>query len=147
MLLFPPSSSFIHSRVFQGKRQEASRSFNFTFQYVDGILSLNNCKFGNFVFLHLYHWAWNKGYHTARYASYLDLHLEIDSEDLLKTKLYDKRDDLSSHLYVATFQQRLHIYLSADYISQRLCFLSCFRGRGLLLTRKLLNREFLVVKL
>ena len=27
-------------------------------------------------------------------ASYLDLHLEIDSEDWLRGKLYDKRDDL-----------------------------------------------------
>jgi hypothetical protein len=30
--------------------------------------------------------------YTGRSASYLNLHLEIDSEDLLKTKLYDKRD-------------------------------------------------------
>jgi hypothetical protein len=29
---------------------------------------------------------------TARCASYLDLHLEIDSEYRLGTKLYDKRD-------------------------------------------------------
>ena len=30
---------------------------------------------------------------TDRSASYLDLHLEIDSEEWLRTKLYDKRDD------------------------------------------------------
>jgi hypothetical protein len=30
---------------------------------------------------------------TDRSASYLDLHLEIDSEGRLRTKLYDKRDD------------------------------------------------------
>jgi len=29
---------------------------------------------------------------TAKYASYLDIHLEIDSEGRLRTKLYDKRD-------------------------------------------------------
>jgi hypothetical protein len=28
-------------------------------------------------------------------ASYLDLHLEIDSEGWLRTKLYDKRDDFN----------------------------------------------------
>ena len=27
---------------------------------------------------------------TDRYASYLDLHLKIDSEERLRTKLYDK---------------------------------------------------------
>jgi hypothetical protein len=31
-----------------------------------------------------------------RCASYLDLYLEIDSEGRLKTKFYDKRDDLNA---------------------------------------------------
>jgi hypothetical protein len=31
---------------------------------------------------------------TARSASYVDLHLEIDRESLLRTKFYDKRDDV-----------------------------------------------------
>jgi hypothetical protein len=30
---------------------------------------------------------------TDRSASYLDLHLEIDSEGHLRRKLYDRRDD------------------------------------------------------
>jgi len=47
-------------------------------------------------------------------ASYLALHLKIDFEDRLRSKLYDKRDTFNFllwtlHLYVATFQQRLHI--------------------------------------
>jgi hypothetical protein len=33
--------------------------------------------------------------HTDTSASYLDLHLEIDSEGRLTTKLYDKRDDFN----------------------------------------------------
>jgi hypothetical protein len=48
---------------------------------------------------------------TDMYALYLDLHLEIDSEGRLRTKLYDKRDYLNFptfHLYV-TFQQHLQI--------------------------------------
>jgi hypothetical protein len=32
---------------------------------------------------------------TARPPSYLDIHLEDDSEDWLKMKPYDKRDDLN----------------------------------------------------
>jgi hypothetical protein len=32
---------------------------------------------------------------TDRSASYLDLHLEIDSEEQLRMKLYDKRDDFN----------------------------------------------------
>ena len=52
---------------------------------------------------------------TARAASYLDLHLKIDSEDWL----WNKRDDFNFPivkclLYVATFQQHQymeHIFL------------------------------------
>ena len=32
---------------------------------------------------------------TVKSASYLDLHLEIDTRGRLNTKLYDKRDDLT----------------------------------------------------
>ena len=32
---------------------------------------------------------------TVKSASYLDLHLEIDNEGRIKTKLYDNRDDFS----------------------------------------------------
>jgi hypothetical protein len=32
---------------------------------------------------------------TDKSASYLDIHLEIDSEGRLRTKRYDKRDDLN----------------------------------------------------
>jgi hypothetical protein len=44
---------------------------------------------------------------TAMSASYIDLHLEINKEGRLRTKLYDKRDDFNLH--VATFQQHLHM--------------------------------------
>ena len=38
---------------------------------------------------------------TDRSASYLDLHLEIDSEGVwLRTKLYDKRDDFNFPIYM-----------------------------------------------
>ena len=49
---------------------------------------------------------------------YLDLHLHIDSEGRLKTNLYGKRDDFNfpivnfSFIYIAIFQQHLHISLS-----------------------------------
>ena len=32
---------------------------------------------------------------TTNTASFLDLHLEMDSEGRLRTKLYDKRDDFN----------------------------------------------------
>jgi hypothetical protein len=92
---------------------------------------------------------------TDRSASYLDLHLEIDSEKWLRTKLYDKRDDFNfpivnfpficSNIPAATAYE---VYISQLIRYFRACgSYQDFLDRGLLLTRKLLNQGFLLVKL
>jgi hypothetical protein len=58
--------------------------------YTGGVLSLNNLKFGYYVDLIIFYLTINKWHN--RY-SYLDVNKEIDSEDWLRTKLYNKRDD------------------------------------------------------
>jgi len=88
-------------------------------------------------------------------ASYLDLHLVIVSEGLLRTKFYDKRDDFNFPIVNFPFKcsniPAAHAY--GVYISQLIRYSrTCgsyqdFLDRGLLLTRKLLNQEFLLVKL
>jgi hypothetical protein len=56
-------------------------------------LSLNNYKFGDFVDrIYPIESEIKDTTDTAMSASYLDLHLEIDSECLLRTKLHDKRN-------------------------------------------------------
>ena len=63
------------------------------FRYIDDVLSLHNSRFGYFVdHIEL---EIKDTTDTYRSASYLDLHLEIDSEGQLRTKLYDKRDDFN----------------------------------------------------
>ena len=72
-----------------------ARSFNFTFCYIDDVISLNNSTIGDFVDrLELYSIEFEIKDTTDadRSASYLDL-LEVDREGRLKTKLYNKRDD------------------------------------------------------
>ena len=100
MLLFSSTCWCIYSFAFdfiQGilKRSEKklSRSFNFTFRYIDDVLSLNNSKFGDFVD-RIYPTELEIKYttDTARCASYMDIYLEIDNEERLRTKHYDKRD-------------------------------------------------------
>ena len=49
---------------------------------------------------------------TYRSASYLDLHLEIDSEGLLRTKLYDKRDDFNFPIVNIPAAPEYEIYIS-----------------------------------
>ena len=68
------------------------------FRYIDDVLSLNNSRFGDFddriypIELEIKDTTHTD---TRTSASYLDLHLEIVSEERLRTKLYDKRDDFN----------------------------------------------------
>jgi hypothetical protein len=84
------------------------------FRYKDDVLSLNN-----FVDrIYSIEPEIKDTTDTYRSISYLDLHLKIDSEGRLWTKVYDKRDDfnipiVNFHLYAATFQQHWHM----EYIS------------------------------
>ena len=105
----------------------------------------------NFMFCcwsYLSHWASNKDTtNTARSASYLKLHLEIDNESQLRTKLYDKKDDFNFPIgnfpficrnIPASFANEIYIAQLIQY--SRACG-SCqvFLDRRLLLTKKLLN--------
>jgi hypothetical protein len=86
---------------------------------------------------------------TERYASYLYLYLEIDSEGWLRTKERISIFPLGTfHLYVETFHLHMeYISLSWYDILDRACgSYQDFLDRGLLLIRKLLNQWFLLVK-
>ena len=93
---------FLYSYEADFKKNEKKlvRSFNFTFRYIDDVLSLSNSRFGDFVD-RIYTIELEKLDATDSYidtdmsASDLDLHLEIDSERRLRTKLYDNRDDFN----------------------------------------------------
>jgi hypothetical protein len=71
------------------RTKKLARSFNFTFRYSDDVLSLNNTRFGDFVDrVYPIELEIRDTTDTDRSASYLDLHLEIDSDGRLRTKLY-----------------------------------------------------------
>ena len=64
------------------------RSFNFTFRYIDDVLLLNNSRFDDFVDrIYLIELGIKDTTVTDRSASYLDLHLEVDSERPLKNEI------------------------------------------------------------
>ena len=76
--------------------KKLARSFNFTFHYIYDVLSLNNSRFGDFVDrIYPIELEIKDTTDTDRSASYLDIHLEIDSKGRLRTKFYDKRDDFN----------------------------------------------------
>ena len=112
--LYSCDADFIQRRLTKSEKKLA-RSFNFTFRYIDDVFSINNSRFGDFVDrIYPIELEIKNTTYTDRSASYLDLHLEIDSEGWLRTILYDKRDDFNFPivhvpLYVVTFEQHLHL--------------------------------------
>jgi hypothetical protein len=57
---------------------------------------LNNSRFGDYLHrIYPNELEVNDTTDSEKSASYLDLHLEIDNEGSLKTKLYNKRDDFN----------------------------------------------------
>ena len=92
--------------------------------------------------------------YTARSASYLDVHLEVDNDDRLRTKLYHKGDDFNFPIlnfpFICSNIPAAPVY--GVFISQmirysRVCgSYQDFLDRGLLLTRKLLKQGFLFGK-
>ena len=133
LFLYSYEADFIQ-RLLKKNEKKLAWSFNFTFRYIDDVLSLNNSRFGDFV----------DGIYpieldttdTDTSSSYLDLHLKIDSEGRLRTKLYDKRDDFNfpivnfpficSNIPAAPAYGVYTMYLSVDMIFQSLWFLSGF---------------------
>ena len=119
-------------------------------------LSLNNSRFGDFadriypIVLEIKNTT-----DTDTSASYIGLHLDIDSEGRLRTKLYDKRDDFNFPIVNFPFicsnipaVPAYGVYITQLIRYSRACgSYQDFRNRGLLLTRKLLNQGFLLVKL
>jgi hypothetical protein len=72
--------------------KKLARSFNFTLHYIYDVLSVNNSWFGDFVdCLYPIEPEIKDSTDADRSASYLDLHLEIDSEGRLRMKLRQKR--------------------------------------------------------
>ena len=154
LFLYSYEVDFIQGLLKKNEKKLA-RSFNIKFRYIDDGLSLNNSGFGDFVDrIYPIKLEITDTTDTDRSASYLDLHLEIDNECLLRTKL-DKRDDFN--FPIVNFPRICGNIPAAPacgvYISQLIRYSrACgsyhdFLYRGFLLTRKLLNQGFLFVKL
>ena len=121
-------------RGFSRNEKNLACSFNFTFCYIDDVLSLNNSRFGDFVDrFYPIELEIKDTTDADRSASYLDLHFEIDSERWLRTEHYDKNDYFNFPIVNFSFicsnipaASAYEIYLLVDTIFQGLWFLSGF---------------------
>ena len=95
LFLYSYESEFLQKLV-KGKKIHEARAFNFTYRYIDDVLSINNSRFAEFLPLkYPPELEVKETTDTASSASFLDLYLEFDDSGQLSTKIYDKRDDFN----------------------------------------------------
>ena len=95
LFLYSYEWEFLQKLVKDKKIHEA-RAFNFTYKYIDDVLSINNSRFAEFVSL-IYppELEVKETTDAASSASFLDLYLEFDDSGQFSSNIYDKRDDFN----------------------------------------------------
>ena len=137
------------------KQADVIDALNTTSRYLDDIVNINNVYFDNIVSqIYPSELQLNKVNTSDTEATFLDLHLSI-SEDIVSTKIYDKRDDFDFEIVNFPF-------LNGDvprstsygvYISQLIYFARAssydpdFNTRNKLLSQKLLKQAYWYHKL
>ena len=135
------------------KQADVVDAFNTTSRYLDDILNINNVYFENMVSqIYPSELQLNKANASDTEAAFLDLHLSI-SNDIVSTKIYDKRDDFDFEIVNFPFLDgdvpRSTSY--GVYISQLIRFarassyVTDFNTRNKLLTQNFLNRAIGII--
>ena len=95
LFLYSYELEFLQNLVKDKKIHEA-RAFNFTYRYIDDILSINYSRFAEFLpLIYPPELEVKDTTDTTSSASFLGLYLEFDESGQLTTKIYDKRDDFN----------------------------------------------------
>ena len=93
--LYSYESEFLQNLVKDKKIHEA-RALNFTYRYIDHVLSINDPRFAEFLpLIYPPELEITETTDTASSASFLDLNVECDDSGQLSTKISAKRDDLN----------------------------------------------------
>ena len=137
------------------KQADVIDAFNTTSRYLDDILNIYNVYFDNMVSqIYPSELQLNKANTSDTEAAFLDLHLSI-SNDIVSTKIYDKRDDFDFEIVNFPFLDG-DVLCSTSYgvyISQLIHFarassiVADFNTRNKLLTQKLLKQGYRYHKL
>ena len=116
LFLYSYEAEFVQSLLQAGKKH-LTQQFNFTYRYIDDVLSLKNTKFAEYLeFIYPRELEIKETTVTAASSLYLDCYLYIDNGKLT-TRLYDKRDDFSFPI-VNIPEQQYPFHTSI----RRLCF-------------------------
>ena len=155
IFLYSYEAEFIQSLLSAGKKKIASQ-FNFTYRYIDDVLSINNPDFENYLGqMYPTELEIKDTAESNTSASYLDLLLSIENDGLLRTSLYDKRDDFNFPITNVPFLSS-NIPSSPAYgvfISQLIRYArawssyECFILRATRLSSKLLRQGYVMERL
>ena len=97
IFLYSYEAEFIQSLLSTGRKQFASR-FNFTYRYIDDVLSINNPKFENYLG-QMYPVELEIKDTREQHFCFLPGFTSVDREwQQLHTSIYDKRDDFNFHI-------------------------------------------------
>ena len=89
LFLYSYESEFLQKLVKDKKIHEA-RAFNFTYRYIDDVLSINNSRFAEFLpLIYPPELEVKETTDNASAASFLDLYLEFDDSGQISTKIYE----------------------------------------------------------
>ena len=155
IFLYSYEAEFIQSLLSTGKKKLASQ-FNFTYRYIDDVLSINNPDFENYLGqMYPAELEIKDTTESNTSASYLDLLLSIESDGQLRTSLYDKRDDFNFHITNFPFlssnipsSPAYGVFISQLIRYARACSsYECFILRAARLSSKLLRQEYVMERL
>lgn len=155
LFLYCYESQFMAKLQKDPNRQHLIETFNYTYRYLDDILSLNNPTFSNFITeIYPKELTLNKSNLTGDRCPFLDLDLSIINGKL-HTKIYDKRDDFSFPIVNFPFLEgdvplapSYGVYISQLVRYARICSgVSDFNDKNRCITKKLLKQGYRYHKL
>ena len=155
IFLYSYEAEFIQSLLSAGKKRLASQ-FNFTYRYIDDVLSINNPDFENYLGqMYSPELEIKDTTESNISASYLDLLLSIGRDGQLRTSLYDKRDDFNFHITNFPFLSSnipsppaYGVFISQLIRYARACSsYECFILRAMRLSNKLLGQGYVKERL
>ena len=155
IFLYSYEAEFIQSLLSAGKKRLASQ-FNFTYRYIDDVLSINNPDFENCLGqMYPPELEIKDTTESNTSASYLDLLLSIGRDGQLRTSLYDKRDDFNFHITNFPFlssnipsSPAYGVFISQLIRYARACSsYECFILRAMRLSNKLLGQGYVKERL
>ena len=135
------------------KQADVIDAFNTTSRYLDDILNINNVYFDNMVSqIYPSELQLNKANASDTKAAFLDLHLSI-SNDIVSTKIYDKRDDFDFEIVNFPFldgdvprSTSYGVYIShLIRFARASSYVADFNTRNKLLTLNFLNKAIGII--